>query len=123
MTVLYVALGGAIGSAGRYLLGAYIARFVTPVSPLSTFTVNVSGCFLFGVLAALAERRFVMQPAGRAFLLIGLLGGFTTFSSYTYETFELLREGMVLRALAHAIGQVVSCLIALWVGFALVRSL
>jgi len=59
MTVLYVALGGAIGSAARYLLGAYISRFVTPASPLGTASVDVTGCFLFGVVAALAERRFV----------------------------------------------------------------
>lgn len=123
MTVLYVALGGALGSAARYLLGAYIARFVTPTSPLSTLGVNVIGCLLFGVLAALAERRFVMQPAGRAFLLIGLLGGFTTFSSYTYETFELLREGLLLRAAANALGQVIACFVALWMGFAVVRAL
>jgi CrcB protein len=97
MTVLYVALGGALGSAARFLPGAYIARFTTPASPLGTFSVN--------------------------FLLIGVLGGFTTFSSYTYETFELSREGLVFRALANALGQMIACLVALWVGFAIVRSL
>lgn len=123
MTVLYVAIGGAIGSAARFLLAAYISRFTAPASFLSTFSVNITGCLLFGVLAALAERRFVLHPAGRAFLLIGVLGGFTTFSSYTYDTFELMREGAVLRALANALGQVIACFVALWIGFAVVRSL
>lgn len=122
MIVFYVAIGGAIGSAARFLLGDFIARFTTPASFLSTFGVNVTGCFLFGVLAALAERRFVLHPTGRAFLLIGLLGGFTTFSSYTYDTFELIREGAILRALANALGQVVAGFIALWLGFAVVRA-
>lgn len=122
MTLVYVALGGAIGSLARYLLGAAVSRYTPPASPLSTFTVNIVGCCAFGIIAALAERQFVLNPARRAFLLIGLLGGFTTFSSYTYETFELLREARVGLALANAAGQVVFGFAALWAGYAVIRA-
>lgn len=122
MTVVYVALGGAIGSVLRYLVGVVFSRHTDPSSPLSTFTVNALGCFAFGVLAAAAERHFVLNPAGRAFLLIGLLGGFTTFSSYTYETFELLREARLALAFANAAGQVIVGFAALTAGFALTRA-
>jgi fluoride exporter len=121
MTVLYVALGGAIGCVARYLLGGAISRYTAPASPLSTFTVNIIGCFAFGLIAAFAERHFVLNPARRAFLLIGLLGGFTTFSSYTYDTFELLREARVTLAFANAAGQVILGFVALWAGYALAR--
>lgn len=123
MTILYVAIGGAIGSVARYVLSAAVARYSDPSWPLGTFAVNVIGCFAFGAIAAAAERHFVANPPVRAFLLIGVLGGFTTFSSYTYETFELLREAKYALALVNAGGQVVISFVALWLGYAVVRAL
>lgn len=105
MTVLYVAPGGALGSAARYFMGASVARFTPPASPLARSASTSSAVFFLGVLASLAERRFVMHPSGRAFLLIGVLAGLTTFSSYTCATFELLQEGAVLPAATIAVGQ------------------
>lgn len=90
---------------------------------ISEIVVNVLGCFAFGVVASLADRWFPLTASGRAFLLVGVLGGFTTFSSYTYETFVLMREAQFLRAGANAGGQVFLGLIALWAGYALVRAL
>ena len=122
--VLLAGLGGFIGSAGRYLVGGWVHR-AWPLSsfPLGTLVVNVSGCFLIGLLAALVEVRQLFGPDLRVFLLIGLLGGFTTFSSFAYETLALLRDAELGRALANVAAQVVLGLGAAWVGYALVRSL
>ena len=120
---LLVALGGAIGSTARYLLAGAVHRFASPYFPYGTFVVNVAGCLLFGVIFALGEERFVIGPSARAFLLIGVLGGFTTFSSFTFETFQLLRDGELLLAAANAVGQLVAGLAAFWVGMTVVRGL
>ncbi|MDQ3348279.1 MAG: fluoride efflux transporter CrcB [Acidobacteriota bacterium] len=123
MIVLYVALGGAIGSAARFLLAGAVNGPSRPHSPAGTFVVNVLGCFAFGLVVALADRRFPLTAPARAFLLVGILGGFTTFSSYTHETFVLLREADVLRAAVNAGGQVCLGLLALWAGYAVARVL
>ena len=121
MNVLLVALGGSIGAVARYGLGGLVQRFTTPYFPFGTFVVNVAGCFVFGILAGVAEHRFALGPQARAFLLIGILGGFTTFSSFTYETFQLLRDAEIMRASLNAGGQLVVGLIAMWLGFVLAR--
>ena len=120
---LLVALGGAIGSVARYLLTGAVHRFASPYFPYGTFVVNVSGCLLFGIIFALGEERFVIGPPLRAFLLIGVLGGFTTFSSFTFESFQLLRDGELLLASANAVGQLVVGLFAFWVGVTVVRAI
>lgn len=121
MVLLYVAIGGALGSCARYLLAASLTRHAAPPSVVGTFAVNMIGCLAFGIVAAVLERRFSMNPAARAFLLIGILGGFTTFSSYTYETFVLLEQSQFLRAAFNAGGQVMGGLVALWLGYAATR--
>jgi fluoride exporter len=120
---LLVAFGGAIGSLARYLLAGAVHRFTSPYFPYGTFVVNVTGCLVFGALFAISEERFVIGPPLRAFLLIGVLGGFTTFSSFTFETFQLLRDGELLMAGANAVGQVVVGLAAFWIGATIVRAL
>ncbi len=119
--ILYVALGGAIGSVARYLLAGALNASGPPQSPAGTFAVNVIGCFLFGLIAGGAERQFTLDAHGRAFLLAGLLGGFTTFSSYGYETFLLAGRGEFMLAAGNAAGQIVLGLLALWAGYALLR--
>jgi len=79
VTVLLVAIGGAFGSMARYLLSSFVHRVITPLFPFGTFAVNVLGCAVFGAIAGLAHERFLLRPDTRAFLLIGVLGGFTTF--------------------------------------------
>jgi CrcB protein len=123
MNLLYVAAGGAIGSCARVLLAAAINRHAAPHTFAGTFVVNLIGCFAFGVVAAVADRRFPLSIPLRVFVLAGILGGFTTFSAFTYETLMLLREAHFIRAAANAVGQVVLGLIALWAGYALVRAL
>lgn len=121
MNVLLVALGGAVGAVSRYGLGGLVHRYASPYFPYGTFAVNVLGCLVFGVLAGLSEQRFVLGPQARAFLLLGILGGFTTFSSFTFESFQLLRDGELARAFVNIAGQVAIALGALWAGFVLAR--
>lgn len=94
MRLLWVGLGGAVGSILRYLLSG-IAQDAVPRSsfPLGTLAVNVVGCFAIGLLAELAESRGFMGPAARSFLMIGLIGGFTTFSAFASETVNAMRDG------------------------------
>ena len=123
MTYLVVAVGGAIGATARYALAGFVHRFASPFFPWGTFIVNVSGCFVFGVIAGLGEARGGLGPLTRAFLLIGILGGYTTFSSFTFETMGLLRGGQMPQAIANVVGQVTLGLLAFWAAWAMVQSI
>jgi len=92
MNLLYVAIGGAVGSTARYLLAGAINQGRAPHAAGGTFAVNVIGCFTFGIILAITEHRGALSSSARAFLLVGVLGGFTTFSSYAYETFVMFRK-------------------------------
>ncbi len=116
-SVALVALGGALGSVARYLLSTTVHRFVPPVFPYGTFVVNVTGCLLAGVLIARFELHALESPAARAFVFVGVLGGFTTFSALASDTFSLARSGQPLLAALNSGGQVVVGLIALWAGY------
>lgn len=117
---LIVGLGGFLGSIARYKMGGVILhhsgswRF-----PLSTFVINVMGCFAIGALAALVEHRDFFSADTRLFLFTGLLGGFTTFSAFGYEGFFLLRRGELGVAAAYAGLSVVCGLAAVWLAFKL----
>lgn len=96
-----VALGGAFGSVCRFKAGAFLsAQFPGALLPATLF-VNVLGCFLIGILAALGEKRGFLTPDARLFLMTGALGGFTTFSTFGLETFALLRAGKPILALVY----------------------
>ena len=119
---LLVGFGGFLGSIARYLAGGAVHRLVEgSVLPYGTLFVNATGCLAIGFLSALSEARGVLSPETRVFLLIGVLGGYTTFSSFGYETFQLLRGGEMLPALANVLIQVVVGLGAVWAGSAAVR--
>jgi len=120
---LVVGAGGFLGASLRYVLGGLVHRVVAPEFPWATFLINVCGCFLIGVLAILAEERGPIGPGGRLFWLVGVLGGFTTFSTFGYETLSLAREGSHGLALANAAGQVVLGLVAVWAGVAVARGI
>lgn len=121
--LLLAGLGGFVGSAGRYLVGGWVHRtFPLATFPYGTLVVNVTGCFLIGLLGGLADTRQLFGPGMRIFLLIGVLGGFTTFSSFAYETLALSRDGDLTRAFGNVVAQCVLALAAAWMGFALGRS-
>lgn len=121
--VLLVGVGGFVGSVGRYLVGGWVHRALPlAVFPVGTLVVNVAGCLAIGLLAGLVEARQLFGPDLRVFLLIGVLGGFTTFSSFAYESLALARDAEMGRALLNVAAQVVLGLVAAWLGYALVRS-
>ena len=122
VNVLLVALGGAIGSAARYLVGAFVANRFGPDFPWGTFIVNVSGSFLIGVILSLVGGG--QLPAGaRLFLAVGVMGGYTTFSTYSNETLQLVQGGEVGAAMFNALGQVVAGFIGVYLGVVLGRVL
>ncbi len=117
---LIVGLGGLIGSISRYKIGGVILHHSASWRfPLSTFAVNVAGCFVIGVLAALVEHRDFFSADTRLFLFTGLLGGFTTFSAFAYEGVFLMRRGEIGVAGAYAVLSVVCGLAAVWLAFKL----
>jgi CrcB protein len=119
-----VGLGGFVGSALRFLVGGWVHRALPGTSfPVGTFTVNLVGCLVIGLLGGLIDLRQALGPNGRLFLMIGLLGGFTTFSSFSYETFALAQDAEWLRAAANVGLQVVLGLGAAWAGYTAVRML
>ena len=96
--IILVAVGGAIGSVLRYVLSTLVLRASGSLFPVGTFAVNLAGCIVFGAIVGAADQRFVLTPEARAFLLVGVLGGFTTFSSYAFESFALMQDGQLLAA-------------------------
>ena len=125
LAYLWIAMGGALGSVGRFWFSGVVGRQFGETFPWGTLLVNVSGSFVIGLLAALAEpggRRFI-GPTGRQFFMYGVCGGYTTFSSFSLQTLELVREGDWFKAGANAAGSVVFCLVAVWLGYALGASL
>ena len=118
MTVLLVGAGGFIGSVMRYLVGVWVQSWSgNSWIPYGTLTVNVVGCFLIGLIAGLAETRQFLGEGTRALLIVGLLGGFTTFSAFGYETIAMVREGHIAAAAANVGLQVALGLTAVWIGF------
>ncbi|MBK9925672.1 MAG: fluoride efflux transporter CrcB [Anaerolineales bacterium] len=117
LSVLFVALGGAFGSVSRYLLGTWIQSLSKSIDfPYGTLTVNLTGCFVIGLLSQLAESRGAFTPESRALVFIGVLGGFTTFSSFGNDTINLLRDGKAVNALANVGANVIVGLLLVWLG-------
>ncbi len=115
---LLVALGGALGSALRYGLGAWVQGHLGPGFPWSTLLVNALGSFLIGAVVRLSLEGALSGEA-RLFLAVGVLGGFTTFSSLSYETLALLQDGEPLKALTYALGSLVLGLLLVFLGYRL----
>lgn len=93
MNLLYIAVGGAFGAVLRYLAGNAAVKYFNPQLPYGTFIINISGCFLMGLLMTMIVDKGLLPPVWRLFLCVGVLGGFTTFSSFGYEVYTLFAEG------------------------------
>ena len=121
---LAVGLGGLLGSLARYRLGGLVLHHTAGWRfPVSTFTVNLLGCALVGVLAGIAEHRHGLSPAVRLFLITGFCGGFTNFSAFGLETMYLLRRHQAPWALANVVASVAAGLLAVWLGWKAVELL
>lgn len=122
--IILVALGGALGCVGRFLLSNGIYILLGRNFPYGTLTVNCVGSFLMGILFVLFLERFAgIAEQMRALLLIGFLGGFTTFSTFSIETINLIENGEILTAAINVIVSVSFCLILTWFGVLLGRQL
>ncbi|MFA6358507.1 MAG: fluoride efflux transporter CrcB [Candidatus Omnitrophota bacterium] len=96
--LLNLIIGGAAGTAARYVLAGVVYRFAGTGFPYGTLIVNISGCFILGVLASLSDKKFILNPDARLLLMIGFCGAFTTFSTLIFESDSLLKNGQALRA-------------------------
>ena len=120
--VLLVGLGGFLGTVLRYAAGGWVGRMKAGwIFPLETLLINVTGCLVLGALAGLADSRGIWSGTTRAFLFIGLLGGFSTFSAFGYETYHLLRDGQWQTAALSTTLQVVLGIGGVWAGHLLAR--
>lgn len=120
--ILAVGSGGFIGAVFRYLISVF-ALSQSPDSkfPIGTVTANLIGCLLIGLLAGLFELKSWGNPEFRLFIFVGILGGFTTFSTFSHETFLLFENGKLLMSLANLAVQVLFGLIFVWLGYQLIR--
>lgn len=118
-----VGSGGFLGALARYGLSGLVHRQVPLTTfPYGTLLVNLLGCLLIGVVAGYAESRQLFGPEVRAFILIGVLGGFTTFSTFSYETLAMIRDDELLRAAANVGAHVIVGLALVWLGYAVAAS-
>lgn len=122
MRLLLVLAGGALGSGGRYLVGTWVAARFGAGFPWGTLAVNIAGSFLIGLLATLADERGAISPQTRVFLVVGVLGGFTTFSSFSLETLRLVDHGDTARALLNVAASLLFAFAAALLGIAVARG-
>ena len=113
MRILLVGIGGFLGSVVRYLLSSALSR---GGFPLGTLTVNLIGCVVLGAVSCFADQKGGLAPETAAFLIVGLIGGFTTFSAFGYETFDLLRNGRTLHAFPNVAANVLGGLAMVLIG-------
>ncbi len=116
---LWVALGGALGSVARYWMTNAVAALTGPRFPWGTIVINMLGSFVIGLVAYLTTPvgRLPITFEMRAFILVGICGGYTTFSSFSLQTLELARNGHLFEAAANIVLSVVVCLVAVWAGY------
>jgi fluoride exporter len=120
MIYVWIALGGALGTLARALCAEWAIRVLGDGFPwVGVLIINIVGSFVIGAFATLTGMggRFLVAPDARQFVMVGLCGGFTTFSSFSLQTLNLLLDGYVLRAGANIVGSVVLCLLAVWLGY------
>jgi CrcB protein len=118
---IFIALGGLVGTLVRYWLSGFVTLKYGETFPWGTLLVNLVGSFMAGAIFSLAEERFLISSTARAIIFIGLLGGFTTFSSYGLQTFTLLRDGQIgLATLNVAVSNVLG-LLMVWMGYVVCR--
>ena len=125
LNYLWIGVGGATGTMARYWLSGAVAQRFGETFPMGTLIVNVSGSFVIGLFAALTDPdgRWLVNPAFRQFFMIGVLGGYTTFSSFSLQTLNLARDGEWLWAGANVAASVIICLAAVWLGHVIAMNL
>lgn len=125
LSYLFVMLGGALGTGARFWVSGFIAERAGEFFPLGTLAVNISGSFAVGFFAGFtgAEGPFLVSPRFRQFFMIGICGGYTTFSSFSLQTLDLARDGDWFKASLNVLLSFVCCLAAVWLGRILALTL
>lgn len=123
LNILLVAVGGAIGSVARYLVGLGATRLAGPNFPFGTLTVNIAGAFAIGLLVEMIARRFDASAEMRVFIVTGILGGFTTWSSFTLDTMVLFERGEIGLSALYLLASLLVSFVAVFAGLALGRAL
>jgi len=119
ITYMWIALGGALGSVARAACADLVVNLFGDSFPWAILIINVVGSFVIGFFATLTGvgGRFLVAPDARQFVMVGICGGFTTFSSFSWQTLNLLLDGDAVRAGANIVGSLVLCLLAVWLGY------
>ena len=123
---LLAGMGGAIGSVCRVLMSNFVTRFAGDAFPFGTVVVNVTGAILMGLLAGYGESepgKLLFSQSTRTFLMIGVMGGYTTFSSFSLQTFLLIEQGNLTGAFLNVLLSVLLCVAGIWLGFMTIRSI
>jgi len=121
--IVAIGIGGALGSMARFGLSTWVYALLGRNFPYGTFVVNVLGCLAMGVLFVLFTERFSDSSVLRAGVLIGVLGGFTTFSSFSIETFNLIEQGEAAKAGLYVLSSTLVCVVSTWAGVLMGRQL
>jgi CrcB protein len=121
--ILAIAAGGSIGAVMRYVMSTGIHNWLGRGFPYGTLVVNVLGSLLMGLLYELFLQRLSVSPEVRGVLLVGFLGAFTTFSTFSIETINLVEQGYLLKAVTNILASVILCILAAWCGMQVVRQL
>lgn len=121
--ILLIAVFGALGCLTRYFLSGWVYQIFGRAFPYGTFAVNIIGAFLIGLIMEFSLRSALISPTLRTAVTIGFLGGLTTFSTFSFETFRLLEEGAFAIAFTNVLLSVVACLACTWLGIAVARAL
>ena len=121
--VIFIAVFGALGCLTRYFLSGWVYKAVGGTFPSGTLVVNIFGAFCIGLIMEFSMRSTLISPTLRIGLTIGFLGGLTTFSTFSYETFRLLEDGELLIAFSNVLVSVAVCLVFTWLGILAARSL
>ena len=121
--LFYIALLGALGCLCRYLLSGFVYQLFGTGFPYGTLAVNLIGAFLIGIIMEFSIRSALIPPTLRIAITIGFLGGLTTFSTFSFETFRLIEDGALLIAFTNILVSVVACLACTWIGIAVARAL
>jgi CrcB protein len=124
-TYFWIAVGGALGSMARFWLAVFVAERLGPEFPWGTILINIVGSFVIGFFATFSGPggRFAASFNARAFVMVGICGGFTTFSAFSLQTLDLARDSRWLQAGGNVVLSVVACLLAVWAGHAFAAAL
>jgi CrcB protein len=120
--IIYIAIGGMLGTLARYGMQQWVNRNFIFAFPYGTFAVNILGCFLIGIVYALSEKGNLLTPEWRLFLTTGFCGGFTTFSTFSYESMQLMRDGEYLTMIVYSLASMVIGITAVFFGNYLIKT-